>query len=694
MTEQQTFQKIYEQVCATHDFSLLNPFCGKNVWSLMSQQERELLGLALVSQGEKQLIENDHAVTETFALAGKIAPFSAPVWLRQGRVFATQRGNIRCLLLACKALEKAVKIDPDCFSAWFSWAVVLLRVGMFHNDPAAFREAEKKFEEIYQKFSSQGLLDEINCEFYWKWGLSWFYHGKHSGEAMDFRTAIEKFQQAAEKGLNKAVFWNDYGNALVDLGCLIGRQELLYDASQLYHKATEECADYFPAWLNLACCYQELYTISGAEDFFRLAEQSFTVSASLEEEDISLWIKWGGLYTTSGKLHRDERRLAIAAEKFAKADQVEPNHSIVLDRWAQSLALLGGVKEDLSLLKEAEEKILASLALAKDNTHAWHTYAVCLMELGHYFSDEEYFFSAVDKFQYGASQNPGDFRFFYGIAQCYSCLGQMQADPYLIDKALESFAHAFSLHETLETDFWNDWGVAIMRMTELTGSEELLSLAIEKFEHAIAIQGGDKDITFIDPQLLYNYGCALDFLGDFSDNEEHYNRAIQVLQQLIILDPDFEHARYNLGLAWSHLAELTADREGFERAAELFQQAIEMDQEDDMSWNDWGLALLNLSRLLSDPIGIMSSIEYQKEAEGKFLHAVGLGNLSALYNLVCLYSLDGNFDAAMHYLIKGKEMGALPSLDDVMQDEWLEPLRQTEAFRSFILQYSNPSNEP
>jgi tetratricopeptide (TPR) repeat protein len=279
------------------------------------------------------------------------------------------------------------------------------------------------------------------------------------------------------------------------------------------------------------------------------------------------------------------------------------------------------------------------------------------------------------------------------MALAYNSLGEMQGDPYILEKALESFAHSARLHDGLEPHFWNDWGAALMRMTEMTGSQAYLIEAIEKFEYAIAVQGGDQDTTVVDPQLLYNYGCALDFLGDFSDDEQHYQHAIKVLTQVVILDPDFVHARYNLGLAWSHLAELISDIESFEKAGEQFQRSVTIDSEDEMAWNDWGLALLNLSRMVNDPMNKERADALQEEAEAKLLHAVGLGSLPALYNLVCLYSLDHNYEAAMHYLQRAQASGALPPLNDVVQDEWLESLRETEAFRAFILQFSNPLNE-
>ena len=693
MSKTPPFRRIYEEVSANRNFDAIAEYRKPEVWSAMSAEDRELLALLLVSHGEQQLAEGNSSVTETFALAGKVAPDSVPVWLRQGRVFATQKHNIRCLVLSCKALERVIKLDADCLDAWFALGKVLVRMGIFHNDSAYFRRAETRFEDAYNRFSKDGNDDAIPCDLMWQWGLCWFYHGKASGEAMDFRTAIAKFQRAADKGINKAVFWNDYGNAMVDLGCLIGRHELLYDASQLYHKATEECSDYFPAWLNLACCYQELYEISGAEDFFLLSDESFVTASDLNQTDVSLWIKWGMLYVNSGRINRDVRRLQTGIEKLKHADETEPNHGLVLERLGESMALLGAYTESLELLKKGEEKVLQGLALVPESANGWYVYGFVLNELGHYFSDDEYYFAAIDKFQYGAAQHPRDDRFYYGMALSYNYVADLRSDPYMLEKSLESFATASELSEGKDSQFWNDWGMALMRMTEMTGSQRYLMEAIAKFEYAIQLQGGDEDPTGVDSQLLYNYGCSLDFLGDFTDEETHYQRAINILNQVAILDPDYVHARYNLGLAWSHLGELTSEVDAFHNGVEQFRAAVNADPEDEHAWNDWGLAVLNLARLTSDPACAEDSEALYAEAESKLLHASGLGSLQAFYNLACLYSLTGKLDASMHYVQRAQGAGALPALDDILHDEWLDALRETEEFKAFVNQLANKVEE-
>ena len=71
-------------------------------------------------------------------------------------------------------------------------------------------------------------------------------------------------------------------------------------------------------------------------------------------------------------------------------------------------------------------------------------------------------------------------------------------------------------------------------------------------------------------------------------------------------------------------------------------------------------------------------------AENKFSQAVSLGCTEAFYNLACLYSITQRYDIAMFYMEKAEQNDALPPLEDIIHDEWLEGLRNTDAFNAFI----------
>jgi len=683
-------QRVFKEIAEKQTYDRLEEYKSNEVWSALTDADREALALLFVSKGELELKNGNKTVTQTFALASRIAPSSVKVLLRQGLAFAQQQRNIRCLLLACKVLKLATALDASCFEVWFLWAKVLVQIGNFHNEAKYLKEADDKFSKAMDIASKKNSVDG---KFFWQWGLCWYYHGKLSGEAMDFKIAVDKYQEASQCGVRDACFWNDYGNALVDLGCLLGRYELIFSASQMYQSAIDADGEYFPARLNLACSYQELYEVSGAEDFFRLADESFRGAVALNTDDVSLWIKWGVLYLNAGKLQRDVRRVESAIERFQKANDCEPRHSLVLERWAEAETLLGLYTDRLDLLRAAEAKILESCTLASDGSHIWYVYGCCLNALGRYFDDMDYYHHALDRFQHGLSLHPKEVKLIHGMALSYFAIGDSCGDVSMLEKSIGCFNDAVALGNINASQFWNDWGVALMKIAQLSDSRPSLEEAVEKFEYAITMQGGDQDTTMLDPELLYNYGCALDFLGDFSDEASYYERSIKVLAQVVVLDPDYVHARYNLAIAWSHLGELTSDVDCFRKALEQFEAVIANDNEDEMAWNDWGLALLNLANLINDPACEQDTKTLYQQVENTLFRAIALGSVQAFYNMACLYSLMGNYAGAIHHLERAMIAGTLPPLDDMMHDEWLEGLRSTESFHSFVNHIASKQQE-
>lgn len=222
-----------------------------------------------------------------------------------------------------------------------------------------------------------------------------------------------------------------------------------------------------------------------------------------------------------------------------------------------------------------------------------------------------------------------------------------------------------------------------MKVAEVNDREALVEEAIEKFEKTIAIA------ERVEPEWLYNYGCAFDFLGDLTGEPEHYEKAIQLLIKVLELDPDYLPAIYNIALAFSHLGETVPDIDCLYRACEYFQQLLQKEPEDDLAWNDWGTTLVHLALLLYDPSLPEQSQELYAQSEEKFLQSVRLGCNSALYNLACIHSLNSNLDLAMQYIQRAADQNALPPVDDLLQDEWLENLRQTSEFRGFLTKLAN-----
>ena len=166
--------------------------------------------------------------------------------------------------------------------------------------------------------------------------------------------------------------------------------------------------------------------------------------------------------------------------------------------------------------------------------------------------------------------------------------------------------------------------------------------------------------------------------------ELYYDKAINLLGYVYEKKPNSGRVRYQLALAYSHRGELTSNVENLYHAVDLFEAILSQEHDDDVAWCEWGYALLNLAELIADPVHPEKGQELRKEAETKLMRSAKLGNGPANYHLACLYSLSGIKDVAMDYLKRAELSSALPAIEDIESDEWLEDLRQTTAFQEFL----------
>lgn len=677
----------FKSILETNAFDQLESYKEPVAWQSMTSDERELLGILFVKQGEHQLQKGDSKVLESFELAKKVAPDSPMIYFQQALIYSSQGQNIRCLKAADTALDKATLLDPSFLSAWHSWGNVLGRIGVFYDDAVYFHQADEKF--VHAETLATKMDTKLTNSFYWHWAICWYHLGKHSGEAVDYFRALAKFRQAEERGFTSGEFHNDYGNLLIDLACLVGREELFIEAADHYEKATSLASSNYEGWLNLACTYQRLYNFSGSREYFHKADECFERAADMHLENPVTWHRWAELYVSLGRASRDIDRLQESFEKFKKADSIDPGNPYVMLHWCEAQILAASYTENLEQLHEAESKIGQVLKAIPQYPEAWHVYGLCLSEFGRYFTADEYYVQAIEQFKKGLEIRSTHPLLIHGIALAYFSIGELKNDVEAIEKSISYFNQVADLGGRLLPQFLSDWGVSLMKLGEMTSERSHIEEAAIRFEEAISGRLDALDNEEIELEWLYNYGCAMDFLGDFHEEPIYYEKAIQVLSHILKLDPEYIHARYNLALALSHLGELNSDVDCFYKALEHFHEVLMHDGEDEITWNDYGLALLNLAVIMNDPVHCEKTQDFFDQAEVKFQHAVALGSLHAYYNLACLYALTHNTSAAIHYLEKAELCSALPAADDVIHDEWLDNLRDQPAYRRFISRLLN-----
>ncbi len=689
MKKDQNLLELFKEVSQSKNYHLLERFHDTSTWAGMTEEEKKYLSELYFQQGIELIKVNFPQSVECFDLAQMLVPKDYEMLQVIARVWIEQLPNEHGQREASKNYQKYTTRVPDSFSAWFEWAEILFSLGVMTDESHTLIEAVEKFAYAYQLAKKQGIAYPL--ELLWHWGLCWNYLSKHSEEAVDVRKALEKYNQAADEGLTHPLFYCDLAQSFARLGSMIGKDEYFLQALEFYKKGIQGSPQYYLARFEIACVYDHLYEAYGLDDYFTQAEAYFLSAARLNTSHYLLWLKWGEMLAREGRLKNDHELMVSCLEKFEKSDALQPNHPQILTRWAEALTCLGSKEERLDLLQEAKEKISQSLLIAPDEVDSWWVYGHALSELGHYFDHTDHFYEAIKQFECGLVIDEKHSVLWSGIATAYFAISEIKNDPTLLEKSVYYCAKAIENGAEDQPQCWNDWGVALMKLAELKNDTRILISACEKFEQGIA-RRKNKPLGSVygDAELFYNYGCALDFLGDYHEEPSYYEKAVGVLAQVVHIAPEYSDARYHFALALTHLGVMTGEVEFLQRAVENFYILLREDHEDEVTWNDCGITLLSLAQMLHDPIVPHHSQAMFEEAESKFMHALSLGHRQANYNLACLFSVMGNFPEAMHYLLRARDMDQLPPIEELMQDEWLDGIRPTIGFQSFINQLSQP----
>lgn len=687
MKKDPSIQQKLKNILTQKTFDDLEPFKNAKSWKSLDGDDRNLLASLFIMLGENQLAYGDAKCSESFELATKAAPDNHDILYRAGNAYYQvgnnyQENGLYALEKAEKFFRQALKLKGDNFLALVSLGHVYNSLGHFKHEPDLFLEADTCFNLAEKLKEGQGK--ESISLLHWHAGMSCYFQAKYSGEALDYRKALDQFKEVKDEKVQNKVFWSTYGDALAEFASLTSQTDLFFQVIEFYRNAVRESLDYFEGWLNLACAFQRLLESYVLEEYYTQASECFKMASQIDEKSSLLWLKWAQLTASWGKHIQDPDILQESFEMFKKADEAEPKTPLILALWAEVLLLYGARLENVDALKEAKEKILTSLEISTDFMEGWYIYGCCLYELGRYFGQEEYYHQAIDKFQIGLSIKQNDPSCWNGLANTYYAIGDLREDVALLEKALQLFSQVLEFRGGPSLQLWNDWGMTLLKLAEITGEKSYIITAIEKFEQLIPPNPENWNLDEIELEWLYNYGCAFDFLGDHGDEVAPYEKSIYALQKVVELSPEFSHGRYNLALAYAHLGDLAKDVECFHKSIEQFQILLNLEPEDEQGWSEYGVTIIHLALLIHDPAKLEQSQKLLEIAESKLIQAVALGCSQALYHLACLHAIKGNINEAMHYLERCEAAGALPTLEQLIQDEWLEELGSTPEFRHFI----------
>jgi tetratricopeptide (TPR) repeat protein len=645
---------------------------------LPQRPDDDQLAALLHAQGEHALLKGDCSGISLFDEASRLAPRQPELFYKQGLAlleYASLEKKEKVLLLANKKFRTAISLDPSLLAAWQAWGASLSLLGSLTSEHHYVLEAEEKLRQALHL--SQDTANDFLADLYWEYGSVRARIAHRSGEALDWQLALDSFQKAANAHeITDPEFWIDFGSANFQLAEKINDVRLYVRAVHCFKHAVSSHPHAFRGWMCLARSINMLYALSHDEDHFVQANDCFSTAVQLQPHDAEVWLEWALFLCESGRKQRDIKRLRLCIEKCHKAYACGSGEPLIVATWAEALALIGEITDRLDLLSEAQNKIAEALEVDDGDPSLLYSWGMVLCAFGSYFNDLDYYYQAIEKFQSALSLDRTLSRQWHAIAIAYAAIGEMDADPNAFEKACRFFSKAIELRPT--TSLIYDCARTLLRLGEMTHNQAILERAATQFEYALGLQ---KNAPYLHPDWLFHYASTLDLLADFYDDESFYLKSIEIFTHVLMVDPDYPHIHHRLALTLSHLGDLLEEAEYFQRALHHFRLAARQEEENDQITLDWGVALINLARHTDNP-GEADLLF--RDAEHKLIQAARLGNAGAYYHLGCLYSLQGLYDKAMGFIEKAEKSQTLPSLDELLQDDWLEGLRGTQIFRELL----------
>jgi tetratricopeptide (TPR) repeat protein len=642
--------------------------------------EDKKIGESFFKQGELMLLHGDSSGIQFFELALQLDPNNYKLHYDQGLSlleFSAEKGKEKFLLLAAKRFKSSIKLNPTFFEGWHAWGNTLFLLGKNTQEHHYFLEAESKYKKAIS--ISKGQASDTLSDLYWSYGSIWSIISEKSKEPSDMLLAVQAFQKAHQNHEELPVeFWHDQGYINLCLGLHLNDLRYFIQGIHCFKNAVSLAISSFESWMRLAKALSTLYNFTHDEDHFVQANECFTTAAQLNSKHAELWFEWAKLLNDSGKLIKDAKRVRSAIEKAHRAHSIDKNNPLITGIWSEALATLGILNDKVAHLHDAYNKIIELLDKTKEKTpELLHSCGYTLFCLGSYFHDLDYFYQSIEKFQEGLSIDRTYHKLWHALGYSYTRTAELDEDnDSQFDKAHRFYQKAIVLQGNSLYHF--DYAYSLLKHAEHSQHIASFEAAAKHFELALNLQ---KDAIYLHPDWLFYYGITLDHLAELQEDSSLYGKAIEVLNHVLMIDPKHPQIHYHLALAYSHFAETSREGAAYQKAFYHYKLAYKSDEENDAIILDWAITLTACGDCLED---LGDKEAFFREAEFKMIQAAKLGNIHAYYHLSCLYSLLNQQEKAFYFIKKADEFDALPPIEELMEDDWLESLRQTPNFLQFL----------
>lgn len=670
--ELQQLSKKYSQ----QDLALFAPELSLSQGGDFGIQSQKELGHALLQKGERALVEGDLSGVHYFDLSIKLIDKDPDIFFAQGLAlveYGITFNSLKEVRLAVKKFKQAIKLRPEFFSAYHALGNALHHLGKYSTTKSHHITAKSKYKKALSLAHNEP--HDVMADLHWEYAKNWECIARDSGEAIDLNIALQSYDKAQSYQDDlPPEFWIDFGGCCQKLGHLSNDVRLFIKAIDCFKNAISLAISSHEGWYKLALAVSELYSHTQDEDHFSQANECFSTAAKFDSSNSAVWVSWAKLLRDSGESVKDIKKLHASIEKAQQASLIDPQNADAAYIWADTLCKLGVVTESLEYIHQAQNKLEA--LHQQDTPEYAYAEGVCLLAQARYFNDIDMYYQAIERFQAGASLDRSCAHIWSELGSAYTECASLDEEIKSLELAVKFHGKALNLH--VSSRYHYNMGRALFKLGEETRAEETVELALYHFECALALQN---NAIYLHPEWMFDYAMCLDLYGEFSETDKHYVRALEILHQVLMVDPDFPAIHHQLGIVYGHFADLASDKELFARSLHHFQIAHTQDRENDQIQIDWAVNIITFSQLAVVPSEMAKILG---DAEMKLIAAAQSGNTQSYYFLSCLYSLQRAYDKSLYFLHKSYMAGSLPPLSDILQEEWLDNMKEVEEFKSFI----------
>lgn len=660
---------------SSREGAALEEFAKQKSWVTLPAVEREELAHELSKEAARYLqIRGEQQASRLFELATSIAPVSPKIFMIQGMAYYERAFSDRKAPWAERAIErlsKAAQYSPS-RGIEHLWLIKsqLLAYDLTKNDTLL-----EQARSLWLTLSPSRGDEKYESERHTIGGRLFFLLAKASEEPADFQQALILLKMALEGSKKDVQTQLDYAHCSLELSKVLGKQSLLQEAVLTFEKILDQESLDRNLLIKLADALNSIYLQTGTRHLGRKSIRAFERAFAIEAPNSNELDAYGSLILLLVELE-ENLSLKHLFRYLKERSTLEPRLKLLgfHGRWLKAQK-----EENAGALRSLERELL-TLTEFHNDAHYWLLRGLVRLSLARYFRELSDLALACDHFQRGLMVDHDRPGLWLYLARSHLLACDLTGDIESAKKSLQLFAMA-ALCGRYSEQFWIDWALAFFHLADALGDRTYLSEAILRFEKALEMLSAES----LPPnaKLLYYYGACFDFLGDLQREEECYEKAVQILESSLTIDPNYEEAKVALAAALTHLGETTSNLVHLQRSYAILMELKAADHEDDYIWNELGVCLLSMARMsVEDKASFVELDISPKETRELSAFAIDylerslrLGNQHTLYNLACAYILKGNLTRAQEYFLKALEIGVHPPVSDMLEDEWLEPLR-------------------